>query len=337
MEKVYFIAMEDFSDKNKVNEASKKLLAKVDPGFSGSIPLKIHFGEKGNITFIKPENYEGIIEYLKDKKCEPFFTDTNVLYKGSRTITKDHLETAKDHGFTQIPVRIADEEDKVTEIKIKLKHFDSFFIGKRIADAKQMLVISHFKGHMMAGFGGAIKQLAMGCANRRGKLAMHAHAKPILNPLKCTKCMTCTKHCPVDACIISKIPHVDKKKCIGCAMCIAVCPSGAMTINWLAVRPKTFNEMLAEYAFAAQKDKEVTYISFATQITKHCDCEGTEMKPIAKDLGLLASRDPIALDQACLDLIRKQEGKKVFSGEHTLEYGEEIGLGSRKYELITLD
>jgi len=212
MEKVYFIPITNFSDKEKINEASKKLLEKVDPGFKGEIPLKVHFGEKGNITFIKPVNYEGIIDYLKEKNCEPFFTDTNVLYKGSRTITKDHLDTAREHGFTQIPVRIADENDKVEEIKIKLNHFDSFFIGKLIADAKQMLVLSHFKGHMMAGFGGAIKQLAMGCADRRGKLAMHAHAKPTLNPLKCTKCMTCVEHCPADACIISRIPHVDKKK-----------------------------------------------------------------------------------------------------------------------------
>jgi uncharacterized protein len=339
MEKVFFVPITNFSDKNQINSASKKLLERVDPGFSGEIPLKVHFGEKGNETFIKEENYKGLIDYLKEKKCEPFFTDTNVLYRGERMTRDKHIALAKEHGFVSLPIKIADGDhgEERAFIEINKKHYKKCKIGKLIADSKQMLVIAHFKGHIMAGFGGAIKQLAMGCASRGGKLDMHANSKPFINPLSCKKCMTCVKNCPTDACIISKIPHIDKKKCVGCATCIAVCPYEAVKINWLAVSHKNFHEKLAEYAFAAQKNKKCTYVNFAFNITPRCDCAGEKMKIIAKDIGILASKDPVALDQACLDLLRKQESKKVFSGDHALEYAEEIGLGSRKYELIELE
>ncbi|MEI7961610.1 MAG: DUF362 domain-containing protein, partial [archaeon] len=198
-------------------------------------------------------------------------------------------------------------------------------------------VLAHFKGHMLAGFGGAIKQLSMGCAARAGKLAMHSKARPIINPLKCKKCMTCVKHCPTEACIISTIPHIDKKKCIGCAMCIAVCPYDAVGANWINTLPNEFNEKLAEYAYAAQKGKKVIYINFAVNITKECDCFGTPQKTIAADIGVLASTDPVALDKVCLDLLRKKEGKKLFNGDKTLEYAEKIGLGNTNYELIEIN
>lgn len=185
----------------------------------------------------------------------------------------------------------------------------------------------------MAGFGGAIKQLAMGCASRGGKLDMHSKSKPFINPIACKKCMTCVANCPTDACIIGKIPHIDKKKCIGCATCIAVCPYGAVKINWASTLPKTFYEKLAEYAFAAQKDKKVAYINFVFNITKHCDCDGSVMEPIAKDVGVMCSSDPVALDKACLDKVHEMEGKKLFRGDHTLEYAQSIGLGKTDYIL----
>ena len=337
---VYFSKIDSCLQIDKINKMSKKLIAKIDPGFSGSIPLKVHFGEKGNVTFIEPKNYQGIISYLQEKKCVPFFTDTNVLYRGERMTRDKHIKLAKEHGFTQIPIKIADgdhgEESEL--ITINKKHYKKCKIGKLIADSDQMLVIAHFKGHIMAGFGGSVKQLAMGCASRGGKLDMHSNSKPLINPIACKKCMTCVANCPTDACIINKIPHIDKKKCIGCATCIAVCPHGAVKINWASTLPKTFNEKLAEYALAATKttsgkNKKIAYINFVFNITKHCDCDGSKMEPIAKDIGILASNDPIALDQACLDIIQKQEGKKLFKGDHTLEYGEEIELGKREYIL----
>ena len=308
-------------------------------------------GEKGNETFITPNNFESIIAHEKKNGADPFFTDTNALYKGERTFSETHIKLAKEHGFTQLPVKIADGDhgEQYVDIKIKespfanakeIKHFDKCKIGKIFADSNQMIVISHFKGHILAGFGGAIKQLSMGCAARGGKLAMHANARPIINPLACKKCYTCAKNCPTSACIIkSVIPHIDNKKCIGCATCIAVCPYGAVKINWASTLPNTFVEKMAEHALAATLNldgskKKIAYITFAFNLAKGCDCEGHKMEPVAKDIGVLASVDPVALDMACLDLVRKQEGKKVFSGDHGIEHAESIGMGSRKYELV---
>ena len=340
---VYLAKIDSYSKTKEINEMSKKLLKKVDLGFSGSIPLKVHFGEKGNVTYIKSENYDGIISYLREKKCEPFFTDTNVLYRGERMTRDKHIALAKEHGFTQLEIKIADGDhgEEKELIKINKKHFKKCQIGKLIADTEQIIVIAHFKGHIMAGFGGAIKQLSMGCAARGGKLAMHAQSKPILNPLACKKCMTCVAHCPTDACVISKIPHIDYKKCIGCANCIAVCPHNAVKINWASTLPNEFHEKLAEYALVATLDengnkKELMFVNFVFNITKNCDCHGNEMKPIAKDIGIFASTDPVALDKACFDLLSERKGKKVFGGEHIFEYAEKIGLGSIDYEFVEL-
>lgn len=345
MSKVYFIPIESYSKTKEINESAKKLLQKIQEenkilDFKKKMPLKVHFGEAGNSTFIEPKNYEGIINYLKEKGADPFYIETNVLYRGQRTKKSDHLKVAKEHGFTQIPIIIADgemgEEYKEIDIsKNNTKHFKTCKIGKEIAEQKQMIVLAHFKGHMLAGFGAAIKQLSMGCAARGGKLAMHAQSKPILNPLECKKCHTCVKNCPVNACIIDElIPHIDYSKCIGCAKCIAVCPFGAIHVNWASTLPTEFYEKLAEYALAAQKGKKVIYINFIFNITKDCDCHGSKQNKIAKDVGILASVDPVAIDQASMDLVRKKEGKKLFGGDHIFDYAQEIGLGTKNYELI---
>lgn len=343
---VYFKKINSYNETENISSSAKELLKKIVSEekikLEKNIPLKIHFGEKGNETFIHPKNFEGIIDYLKSKKTKPFFTDTNVLYKGERTFSDTHIKIAKEHGFTQIPIKIADGDhgEKYKEIKISEvnpKHFQKCNIGKEISMAKQMIVIAHFKGHILAGYGGAIKQLSMGCAARSGKLAMHSNAKPILNSLTCKKCHTCTKHCPKDALVIDTlVPHIDYNKCIGCAMCIAVCPFGVITPNWISTLPNNFLEKLVEYAFAAQKGKKVIYFNFVFNLTKNCDCEGKKMKPIAKDVGILAGTDPVALDKAALDLIRKQEGKKVFAGDYALDYAQKIGLGKKEYKLIEI-
>ncbi|MDD4251319.1 MAG: DUF362 domain-containing protein [Candidatus ainarchaeum sp.] len=343
---VYFIQISDYTETKKINDASLTLLKEIESEnkikFEKELPIKVHFGEKGNTTFIKPENYVSIINYLKTK-TNPFYCETNVLYKGERTFSKTHMKIAKEHGFTQLPIIIADGDhgENYEEIKINKKHFKECKIGKIIANSKQLIVIAHFKGHMLAGFGGAIKQLGMGCASRGGKLAMHAQSKPILNPLSCKKCNTCVQHCPTNACIISTIPHIDYSKCIGCATCIAVCPHDAIKINWASTTPKSFNEKLAEYALGATTNKDGTrkkiiFINFVFNITKNCDCHGHPDKIVAKDIGILASNDPVALDKACIDLIRKNEDKKIFGGDNQLTYGEKIGLGTTNYNLIKL-
>jgi uncharacterized protein len=345
--KIYF-SKANYSETKKINEIGLNLLKKIEfeekIKFKKNLPIKVHFGEKGNETFIEPKNFEKIISYLKEKKCKPFYCETNVLYKGERTFSKAHKKIAKEHGFTQAPIKIADGDhgEKYSLIKINKKHFKECKLGELFTQEKQMIVISHFKGHILAGFGGAIKQLGMGCASRGGKLDMHANSKPIINPLACKKCNNCVKNCPTNACLIKKIPRIDYSKCVGCAVCIAVCPYNAIKINWASTLPRIFNEKLAEYALGATKtknvnsDKQIIYINYLLNITKKCDCAGEKMKPIAKDIGILASTDPVAIDKASLDLIEKKENKKIFKGKEILDYAEKIGLGKKEYKLIEL-
>ena len=343
MKNVYFTAIDSYTETAKIQQSAKLLLSRLieeeQVQLGPYVPLKVHFGEKGNKTFIGAENFEGIVEYLQEQKVQSAFMETNVLYSGSRMTRTQHTKTAQAHGFTQLPIVIADGEhgDDYAEVEIHKKRFKSCKIGKEIANQSQMIVVSHFKGHRLAGFGGAIKQLAMGCAARGGKLDQHANAKPIINPLSCKKCKICTRHCPVGAIQIDRrLPRISHKSCVGCAACIAVCPHKAILFNPLKISlSTTFYEKVTEYAYAAQKDKQNLYISFAFNLTKGCDCEGRTMKTIASDVGIFASSDPVAIDQACLDVIDKKEGKTVFKrGRHQLDYAEEIGLGSKAYQLI---
>ena len=340
--KVFFKSINSYSQTEEINQGAKKLLERVATEekikLEKRIPLKVHFGEKGNTTFIGPENYDGIIDYLEERKIESCFIETNVLYVSPRTTKKSHMALAKEHGFTRLPVVIADGEkgEDYKEVEIEANHFGKCRIGRLIAEEKQFIVLSHYKGHMLAGFGGAIKQLGMGCAARGGKLDQHANAQPALNPKKCKKCMTCVSHCPRKAIEVSTIPRIDREKCIGCAACIAACPQQVFYVDWMATSPASFRQKLAEYAFAAQKGKNNIYINYALNITKDCDCDGRPQKPIASDIGLFASTDPVAIDAACCDMLNKKEGKAVFTGVDIFDYAEEIGLGTTEYELIEI-
>ncbi|MDP4144752.1 MAG: DUF362 domain-containing protein [Bacillota bacterium] len=343
MTKVYFKAIDSYSKTKEINAAAAALLQIIEEkelvALNKFIPLKVHLGEKGNTTFIHPKNFDGIIDYLKQKDIETAFIETNVLYKGQRNTMENHLRVAKEHGFTRIPVIIGDGEagEDYELVQINKKNFDYCKIAKAVAKEKQIIVLSHFKGHALAGFGGAIKQLAMGCASKGGKLAQHSNSIPKISSLKCKACKACAVKCPENAITVDKKAKIDKHKCVGCASCMAACQYGAISNSWLASLTRSFNERLAEYAYGAAKDKNNIYITFAFNITKNCDCEGHPMKPIAKDLGVFASTDPVAIDQACLDVLDKIEGRKVLTrGRYTLDYAENIGLGSRKYELVEI-
>jgi hypothetical protein len=340
---VYFIPIANYSETEKVSNGARELLKRIikDEGIhlEKKIPLKVHFGEKGNLTFIKSDNYEGIINYLKENGNEPFFIETNALYRGQRTTRKNHVKLALKHGFTQVPIVIADGDigEDYEEVEIRMKNLVSCKIAKEISKQKQMIVLSHFKGHIGAGFGGAIKQLGMGCAARGGKLEQHANTVPIINFLHCEKCKKCVQKCPSDAINIGLFSRINKKKCIGCAACISVCPHGSIKINWIGTISKKFYERMAEYAYAAQKTKQNIYISFALNITKNCDCEGHSMKPFVRDLGIFASTDPVAIDMACLDKLSEREDRTVFRrGRYILDYSESIGLGKKEYTLIEI-
>lgn len=344
MSKVYFKAIDSYSKLDEIKAASVELLKTVITAekieLEKEIPLKVHFGEKGNDAFIAPQYFDGIIDYLEQEKIKSEFIETNAIYSGARMLRHNHIELARAHGFTRLPVVIADGEmgEDFTEVAIDGKHFKSCKIAGRIASKKQIIVLSHFKGHMLAGFGGALKQLAMGCASRGGKLAQHIAAKPFIIPFfVCKKCKSCVKHCPADAIHIGFYSWIDAKKCIGCAACMAVCKHKAIIPNiFRAQFSSKFREKIVEYALAAQKEKRNIYITYAFNLAKGCDCEGHKMKMVARDAGLFASVDPVAIDAACMDIIDKNEGRKIYGGRDALDYAEKIGLGSIKYELINL-
>jgi len=364
---VYFASIRAHSDQDSMTNKVRKLFEHA--GFSEILSandktaIKLHFGETGNDGFISPVYVRQVVDKVKDCKAQPFLTDTNTLYLGSRTNAVNHITTGILHGFdyavTGAPIIIADglSGKNIQKIRIDKKHFRTASIAGDIASADSMIVLSHFKGHIVSGFGGAIKNLAMGCAPPEGKRAQH-NARPFTIPENCIGCGKCVKICPKQAIVIQKKKSViDSNLCIGCFECMHVCPAQAIDINWETEIPQ-FMERMVEYAYGAVKTKKekVGYMNFLIRITPDCDCFPFSDAPIVPDIGILASRDPVAIDMASFDLVNKQQGfldslleknhhtgGDKFKGVHAqtdghrqLEYAEEIGMGTRRYDLITL-
>ncbi len=344
--KVYYKKIDADTAVTTVQAITKELLdtivAKEQVELAARIPLKVHFGEAKNVTYLKPDNYIGIIDYLKERGIDSSYIETSAMYGGQRFKKELHEKTAKEHGFTQLPVVFADGEhgENFAEVEIGKNHFQTFKIGKAFLDYEQILVLSHFKGHMMAGFGGAIKQLSMGHAAKGGKMAMHMGEKPQIRSRKCRQCHLCETRCNEGALHIGKKSWIDHEKCVGCGACMAICPHKAISIfsvksigKFLGIG-NPFIEKLVEGAYAAQKGKRNIYVNFAMNITAGCDCEPRKMKPLMDDFGIFVSTDPVAIDKVCYDMT-KERGKK-FRGFKTFAYAESIGLGSADYELIEL-
>ena len=333
MSKVYYkkCALNDDVN-NIVYNLIEKLIKENNLKLPNMMPMKVHFGEEGNETFIKPKYYEGIRRYLKDNNIDTCYIETNVLYKSNRSFEDSHIELAKRHGFDDLDIIIADgdEDNPYNEIEVNLKNFKTCKIGTKFADYDSYMVVSHFKGHILAGMGSAIKQLAMGFAARGGKLDQHSDSIPSINEYGCISCGICINKCPVNALELKPKVVLDKNKCVGCAACTLVCPVNVITNSWST---GNFLEKIAEYAYAASKGKQMIHIIYAFNITKDCDCIGVSMQPIAKDIGVFVSLDPVAVDKAVLDLVNEE--KELFTnGYKTLKYAEEIGLGKQDYELI---
>ena len=313
--------------------------------------VKIHFGEEGNTGYVKPE-YIGVLTKAVRKKGASFvLADTNTLYKGRRMESAEHTRLALDHGFTPeatgAEVIIPDEKAKGQTAKLDIgqKFIKTAKVLKLFVDADFLINVAHFKGHMMTGYGGALKNIGMGCASREGKLEQHTDISPVVYTETCVGCGKCAEICPADAITLrDKKATVDSSKCIGCANCIAVCPTEAITVEWEA-GGDTIQEKMVEYAKAVldrQKDRAL-HINFAVKITKECDCLAKDDPRIAPDVGILASSDPVSLDKACLDLTIKACGKDILKEVHPkrdgmkqLEHAREIGLGSLDYELIEI-
>ncbi len=365
--KVYFTDfMSRSSEDNKINKVKRLFEAAGFGKFMGQNDLtavKLHFGEVGNDSYINPVFVRQVVEKIRENGAKPFLTDTNTLYYGSRHNSVDHMETAVLHGFDYAvvgaPVIIADGlmGDNWQNVEINLKHFKKVKIAGDIDKSDSMIVMSHFKGHGMSGFGGALKNLAMGCASSKGKVEQHECAKPLINEL-CTGCGICVEVCPVSAMELENQKSViDYDECIGCNNCVDNCSVSAIDLDWNKM--ENFMENLVEYAYGAVKNKKdkVGYINFLMNITPDCDCLPWSDRPIVPDIGILASLDPVALDAASYDLINQQKGFKnsllhIHHGEgedkftgvwnnvdgHVqIKYGEKIGLGSAEYKLINID
>lgn len=346
MSNVYFFPVSGPAAETRISSMARQvfetLIDQESVALAPAVPLKVHFGEQGNTTFIREGNFSGIIDALEERSVSCSYIETNVLYGGERNTQEKHRVTAARHGFTRLPIIIADGDvgENYYEAKGPGHNFKTCLLGREFEAFDQFVVLSHFKGHMLAGFGGAIKQLAMGFASRGGKLAQHAGEKPFLKKRKCKKCHLCLKSCAVDAITIDENPRIDHGKCMGCAACSGVCPHGAITlftfksILRMLGFGNPFADKIVEYAGAAHLGRRNIYINYALNITRGCDCEGRKMKPCIADIGVLASLDPVAIDQACLDLAR-EKGKK-FRKANQLKYAEELGIGTRDYNLIQL-
>jgi uncharacterized Fe-S center protein len=322
------------------------------------VALKIHFGEDGNRAYLKPSQVKPVAEAVKKIAPHIFLTDCNTIYKGSRSDAVRHLATAKKHGYDFAPIIIADglHGHDCTKVEVNLKHYQTVKLGSAIVEADALVCLTHFKGHDVVGFGGALKNLGMGCGGRAGKQLMHADIKPEVNAARCTGCGTCLKWCPGNAIELqvqssklkvqgSTLPQsakIDLSKCIGCAECVAACRFGAIAVSW-AGEADSVQEKLVEYAAGVIKDKpgKIAYFNFLLEISPNCDCYEHNDPPIVPDLGILFSDDPVAIDQASLDLVNQAAQKDIFrqlypavDGTVQLQYAEKIKLGQRSYELI---
>ena len=336
------------------------------------VAIKIHFGEPGNLAYLRPNYAKAVADVVKELGGKPFLTDCNTLYVGGRKNALDHIDAAYLNGFTPFStgchVIIADGLKGTDEeyVEINGEYVKEAKIGRAIMDADIVISLNHFKGHEGAGFGGAIKNIGMGCGSRAGKMEMHSSGKPKLIESKCKKCKKCQKICAHSAISYDEngIAKIDYDKCVGCGRCIGIC-------NFDAIKSPNdescdiLNKKMAEYALAVVKDRPQFHISLICDVSPNCDCHSENDAPIVPNIGMLASFDMVALDKACADLVNKQtefensalgENMKKFdksfleqlqgdrfiinhpetNWKTQITHGEEIGLGNSDYELIEI-
>lgn len=325
------------------------------------VAIKTHFGEGGNTTFIQPLYLRKIVDCVRNAGGKPFLTDANTLYFGERANAVDHLHLAYRHGFlpsvVDAPVIIADGllgKDFV-EVKVDLKHFRKVKIGASAVHSHALIAVSHFKGHVAAGFGGALKNVGMGFGSRAGKQMMHSDIKPEVETEKCLGCGRCIRWCPQGAIsFVDGKARINPEECYGCAECFLTCPSSAIEIRW-DTSSEALQEKYVEFAYGVLRDKKgkAGFINFVIDVTPDCDCVSWSDAPIVADIGMLASKDPVAIDQASADMVNRapvNPSSKLgrFDGEdklkalngidwtHQLRYAEEIGLGTRAYKIVEI-
>jgi uncharacterized Fe-S center protein len=313
------------------------------------VAIKVHFGERGHKTFVPAEHVRSIVDCVKDGGGLPFLTDTNTLYRGQRDNAVNHLNLAFEHGFTPenvgAPVVIADGPSGSAEIEVPVdgKHYRTVGVAEGIVSANALVVVTHATGHPGAGLGGVIKNLGMGLSSKKGKLAQHSKSRPSVAAKTCTACGRCLPMCPVDAILWrEEKAWIDEEKCIGCGECLAMCRFGAVRFSWDQAS-EDLQERMAEHALGAVKNRgdRVGYVTFLMAMTKGCDCFGQPMDPLVPDVGVLAGRDPVAMDAAALELARDAGGRSLpeiawsdVNPNVQIDYAAELGLGSRDYSII---
>jgi len=330
--------------------------------------IKIHFGEYGNLAFLRPNYAKVVADYVKELGGKPFLTDCNTLYVGSRKNALDHLDTAYANGFSPLQtgchVIIADGLKGTVEtlVPINGEVLKEARIGQAIMDADILISLTHFKGHELTGFGGALKNLGMGSGSRAGKMAQHAEGKPQVVTEKCIGCGACVRICAHDGpSITNRKAFIDHAKCVGCGRCLAVCPTDAIEPG-SGASVAMLNRKMAEYSLAVCQGRPCFHISLILDVSPNCDCHAENDIPIIPNVGMLASFDPVALDVACADLcnampvlpgsvlsehVREENpahaGFDHFQMTHPdtewkscIEHAVKIGLGNSEYELIRI-
>jgi uncharacterized Fe-S center protein len=314
---VYFINLRATMKENLFKKLGKLLEAADLPAVVDKrdlVAVKLHFGEKGNTAFIRPIFIREIIQKIKAVGGKPFVTDANTLYAGTRGDSVNHTITAIQNGFSysvvEAPIIIADGlmGRSQTGVPIHQKHVKTAYIGSEIVHADTLISVAHFKGHALTGFGGTIKNIGMGCASRSGKLAQHSGIAPKVKVKKCIGCGECIDHCSQSAISLNQEKAViDPEKCIGCGECILICPQMAIQVQPGKSIPE-FMEKMVEYTLGVLKTKQgkTLFINFITNVSPDCDCFPMADAPIVRDIGILASTDPVAIDQASVDLVNKE-------------------------------
>lgn len=332
------------------------------------VAIKMHFGELGNLSYLRPNYAKAVADVVKECGGKPFLTDCNTLYPGSRKNALEHLDCANINGFNTITtgcqIIIGDGLRGTDDITVPVRNGEyckEAYIGRAVMDADIFISLTHFKGHESTGFGGAIKNISMGCGSRAGKMQQHNSGKPIVHDDLCRGCRRCAKECGSDAITYENGKAViNQDICKGCGRCIGACAFDAIeNQNWNA--NEILGRKMAEYSQAVCDGRPTFHISLVRDISPNCDCHGENDAPILPDVGIFASFDPVALDQACVDACLHAtpmpnsqlsdnladphwhhhhdnflDSNPNVRWKETLEHAEKIGLGTREYELIQM-
>ena len=332
------------------------------------VAIKMHFGELGNISYLRPNYARAVADLVKSLGGKPFLTDCNTMYPGSRKNALEHLECAWQNGFTPLtvgcPILIGDGLKGTDDVSVPVvggEYVREAKIGRAIMDADVFISLSHFKGHELAGFGGAIKNIGMGCGSRAGKAEQHSGGKPHIVAEKCRGCRRCLRECANGGLVFdeqTKKMTIDLDSCVGCGRCLGACNFDAVRFNNEAAN-EMLNRRMAEYAKAVIDGRPSFHISLIVDVSPNCDCHSENDAPILPNIGMFCSFDPLALDQACVDACLAAEplpNSQLYGNIHSehfhdhgdhfrnsapesewrscLEHSEKIGLGTREYELI---